>query len=114
MACDGASLGEALSGLRETYAVLGDVAPDFSATEALSVAWSEATLEFLHDLSCEDPLTGLASLAHLRTRLAELYREGEREGRSVREALCARRRGRHPQPTTGPSTTGTPRRSAGR
>ena len=85
LACDGASLGEALSGLRETYSVLGDVAPDFSATEALSVAWSEATLEFLHDLSCEDPLTGLASLAHLRTRLAELYREAGREGLSVRE-----------------------------
>lgn len=85
MACDGASLGEALSGLRTTYAVLGDAAPDFSATEALSVAWSEATLEFLHDLSCEDPLTGLASLAHLRTRLAELYREAEREGLRMRE-----------------------------
>ena len=85
MARDGASLGEALSGLRTTYAALGDAAPDFSATEALCVAWSEATLEFLHDLSCEDPLTGLASLAHLRTRLAEVYREAGREGLSVRE-----------------------------
>ena len=40
-------------------------------------AWSEATLAYLHQLSCEDPLTGLASLAHVRTRLAEIYREAE-------------------------------------
>ena len=41
------------------------------------MAWSDATLEYLHDLSCEDPLTGLASLAHVRTRLDEIYREAE-------------------------------------
>jgi GGDEF domain-containing protein len=77
---DGASLAEALSGLAETFTALGGAVPDFAATEALSVAWSEATLEFLHDLSCEDPLTGLASFSHLRTRVAELYREAERSG----------------------------------
>ena len=38
------------------------------------MAWSEATLGYLHQLSCEDPLTGLASLAHVRSRLSELYR----------------------------------------
>ena len=86
LAWDGASLGEALSGLRETWEALGDAAPDFTAVEALSVAWSEATLEFLHDVSCEDPLTGLASLPHLRTRLAEVYREAERTGTSVRRS----------------------------
>ncbi|WP_148574673.1 hypothetical protein [Nocardioides caldifontis] len=84
LAWDGASLGEALSGLRETWEALGGAAPDFAAVEALSVAWSEATLEFLHDVSCEDPLTGLASLPHLRTRLSEVYREAERLGTSVR------------------------------
>jgi hypothetical protein len=78
VARDGASLGEALSGLRATYAlVLGDATPAYEAVEALSVAWSDAALEYLHDLSCEDPLTGLASLAHVRTRLAEMYREAE-------------------------------------
>jgi GGDEF domain-containing protein len=84
LAWDGVSLGEALTGLRDTYAALGGAVPDFAAVEALSVAWSEATLEFLHDVSCEDPLTGLASLPHLRTRLAEVYREAERAGGSVR------------------------------
>ena len=75
VARDGAALGEALSGLRSTYHLVLGTTPAFEAAEALSVAWSEATLEYLHDLSCEDPLTGLASLAHVRTRLDELYRE---------------------------------------
>lgn len=77
VARDGAALGEALDGLRVTYALVKGTAPDFRSAEALCVAWSEATLEYLHQLSCEDPLTGLASLAHVRTRLAELYRSGE-------------------------------------
>jgi len=77
VAKDGAALGEALSALRSTYRLVLGSPPTFEATEALSVAWSEATLEYLHDLSCEDPLTGLASLAHVRTRLAEIYRDAE-------------------------------------
>jgi GGDEF domain-containing protein len=77
VARDGAALGEALSGLRTTYQLVLEEQPAFDATEALSVAWSDATLEYLHDLSCEDPLTGLASLAHVRTRLDEVYRESE-------------------------------------
>jgi hypothetical protein len=77
VARDGAALGEALSGLRSTYQLVLGSTPAFEAAEALSVAWSEATLEYLHDLSCEDPLTGLASLAHVRTRLDEIYREAE-------------------------------------
>lgn len=77
VARDGAALGEALSGLRSTYQLVLGSTPDFEAAEALSVAWSDATLEYLHDLSCEDPLTGLASLAHVRTRLDEVYREAE-------------------------------------
>jgi len=83
VARDGAALGEALDGLRTTFSLVKGTAPDFASTEALSVAWSEATLEYLHQLSCEDPLTGLASLAHVRTRLAELYREAEQSGISV-------------------------------
>jgi hypothetical protein len=75
LAADGASLGEALSALRATYAALGLGEPAFAPTEALSLAWSEETLTFLNDVSCEDPLTGLASTAHLRARLAEVYRE---------------------------------------
>lgn len=84
LAWDGVSLQEALAGLRTTCAVAGAGGPELAAVEALSVAWSEATLEFLHDVSCEDPLTGLASLPHLRTRLAEVYREAERSARPAK------------------------------
>ena len=83
VARDGAALGEALDGLRATFDLVMGVEPDFASVEALSVAWSEATLEFLHDLSCEDPLTGMASLPHLRTRLDELYREAAVTGESM-------------------------------
>lgn len=77
VARDGADLGEALDGLRTTFRLLLGVDPDFASAQALSTAWSEATLAYLHQLSCEDPLTGLSSLAHVRTRLAELYRAAE-------------------------------------
>jgi hypothetical protein len=80
VARDGAALGEALDGLRATFTLVTGGEPAFPAAEALATAWSEATLEYLHQLSCEDPLTGLASLAHVRTRLAEIYRDGEVSG----------------------------------
>lgn len=83
VARDGAALGEALDGLRTTFDLVLGIEPDFASAQALSVAWSEATLEFLHDLSCEDPLTGMASFAHLRTRVGELYREAEQTGDPV-------------------------------
>jgi hypothetical protein len=85
MARDGVSLGEALSGLSSTYAAMGVEHPQFDAVEALSVAWSEATLDFLHEVTCEDPLTGLASIPHLGTRLDEVYREAGRNGSAVRQ-----------------------------
>jgi len=86
VARDGAALGEALDGLRATYALVRGTTPDFDAAESLAVAWSEATLEYLHQLSCEDPLTGLASLAHVRTRLAELYRDAEQTDVAVKSS----------------------------
>jgi hypothetical protein len=86
LARDGASLGEALDALSATYTLCVSAEPSFTATEALSVAWSEGTLEYLHQLTCEDPLTGLASLAHVRTRLNEIYRETENDGVDIRTA----------------------------
>lgn len=59
--------------------------PAYDAVHALSVAWSEATLAYLHQLSCEDPMTGLASLAHVRSRLSEIYRGDLRDADSTRE-----------------------------
>jgi hypothetical protein len=80
LARDGVDLGEALDGLRSTFAQVLGREPDFPSTEALSVAWSDETLGYLHQVSCENPLTGLATLAHLRARLAELQRAAEADG----------------------------------
>ena len=77
LARDGADLGEALDGMRTTYARVLGGEPDFRALRTLCQAWSEETLGYLHQLSCENPLTGLASLAHLRARLSEVYRDAE-------------------------------------
>jgi hypothetical protein len=86
LAADGASLGEALSALRACSVVVGLGDPSFAVTEALATAWSESTLSFLGDVSCEDPLTGLASSAHLRARLEEIYRAADLVGDSVRSS----------------------------
>jgi hypothetical protein len=57
--------------------------PDFAATRAASVAWAEEAMTRHADLSCEDPLTSLATVPHLRSRLAETYRGAERSGQPV-------------------------------
>lgn len=80
LARDGVDLSEALDGLRSTFALVTGRQPDFASTQALSVAWSDETLGYLHQISCENPLTGLATLAHLRARLAELQRAAELSG----------------------------------
>ncbi|MGN0063376.1 MAG: hypothetical protein ACI379_03985 [Nocardioides sp.] len=74
LAHDGASVEEALAGLRETWRVVTGVDPTFDAVSALLGGWSEATLGYLNHLSCTDPLTGLASQSHLRSCLADKYR----------------------------------------
>jgi GGDEF domain-containing protein len=83
LAEDGVSLLEALDGLSALYRSIAGGEPAFAAVRALSSSWVESSLIYLHSLSCEDPLTGLASLAHLRSRLGEIYREAELRGTSV-------------------------------
>jgi hypothetical protein len=80
LARDGVDLTQPLDGLRSTFAQVHAREPDFASTEALSVAWSDETLGYLHQVSCENPLTGLATLAHLRARMAELQRGAETSG----------------------------------
>lgn len=83
LAADGFSLPEALDGLSALYRSIVGGEPAFAAVRALSTSWAESSLVYLHSLSCEDPLTGLASLAHVRSRLGELYREAELHGTTV-------------------------------
>jgi hypothetical protein len=74
LARDGVSLDEALERLRQTWRTVRGVDPTFESTKALATGWSNTSLAFMHQMTCEDPLTGLASQAHLRTRLQDLYR----------------------------------------
>jgi hypothetical protein len=91
LARDGASMEEALEGLRATWQLVTGTEPTFEVLAALVTAWSETTLGYLHQLSCEDPLTGLASQAHLRSRLSEVYRLQDAGDVGARHALvlCA-------------------------
>lgn len=86
LAEDGISLDEVLTGLRTTSLAATGREPSYDDTRAIAVAWSEATLAYLHQMSCEDPLTGLASLAHVRCRLTELYRAQFRTVPSVQHS----------------------------
>jgi GGDEF domain-containing protein len=85
LATSGVSLEEVLADLRTTYELVVGAEPAYADACALALGWSEATLSYLHQLSCADPLTGLASTAHLRGRLTELYRGGTREPALLRE-----------------------------
>ncbi|RNL65295.1 hypothetical protein EFK50_04875 [Nocardioides marmoriginsengisoli] len=80
LARDGVDLSEALHGLRTTFALVVGREPDFESTRSLGIAWSDETLGYLHEVSCENPLTGLATLAHIRGRLAEIQRGAESRG----------------------------------
>lgn len=86
LARDGLSLAEALDALDATSRLVVGGPPAHDVTRALAVAWSEAMLAFVSDVSCDDPLTGLASLAHLRSRITDVYRAGRRSSTPARES----------------------------
>jgi hypothetical protein len=80
LAGDGTSLEEALDGLAATARAVTGREPAHADTRALVVAWGDAVLGRLADRSCGDPLTGLATLEHLRGRVADVYRGGRTSG----------------------------------
>jgi|SRR4051794_21990668 hypothetical protein len=81
-AAEGVALDDVLADVATTYQVAGDIVeePPFEVVRAVAAAWADSSMRFLHSISCEDPLTGLASLAHMRTRMSEVYREADRQG----------------------------------
>jgi hypothetical protein len=81
----GAGLDEVLDRLEQTYRTCGAGRPPFRTVRVIACAWAESSLEYLNGLSCEDPLTGLATSAHLRTRLGEVYRAGAGAGTAVED-----------------------------
>jgi GGDEF domain-containing protein len=88
----GAGLSETLADLAALHAVLaqpdspdGFVTPDVDATPArllrlTALAWADVAADHLAHTEVTDPLTGLPTVAYLRTRLAELYRQAARDG----------------------------------
>ncbi len=83
-AANGATLDDVLMDVALTYrAMPGPDEPPFEVVRALATSWADASLRYLHAVSCEDPLTGLSSLAHLRSKLTEIYRESDRSGSDV-------------------------------
>jgi hypothetical protein len=83
LAADGVPLDEVFTDLDAAYAAVGGAEPDYEAVRVLCLAWTEVSLRYLHGQSCDDPLTGLASLPHLRSRLDEVYRDAERRGARI-------------------------------
>ena len=59
-------------------------APPLRLVCAIAEGWAEESVAQLAQ-GCEDPLSGLATLPYLRTRLAEVYREAEQGGTSPAE-----------------------------
>jgi len=95
----GVGIAETIDDLAALFAVLGDPAgpagqarpagpagpagePPLRLVCAIAEGWAEENLAQLAAGGCEDPLSGLATLPYLRTRLAEVYREAEQGGTS--------------------------------
>ena len=85
----GIGIAETIDDLAALFAVLGRNPDGGQAADpplrlicAIAEGWAEESLAQLAQGGCEDPLSGLATLPYLRTRLAEVYREAERGGTS--------------------------------
>jgi hypothetical protein len=71
----GVGITEGLDDLAALFAVTGTGGPPpFAALRSFAAGWAEWSFAPAGQLHCEDPLTGLATEAYLRTRLAQLYR----------------------------------------
>ena len=93
-AASGAGLAETLQDLAALHAVLrhpGDARqavddPDIVPTRlvrATAIGWADVTLAAVSTNQLIEPLTGLATVGYLRTRLGEIYRSAHAAGRSA-------------------------------
>ncbi|MEV0386544.1 hypothetical protein [Nonomuraea sp. NPDC050643] len=70
----GVGVAEGLDDLAALFAVSGMGEPPFAALRSFAAGWAERSFAPMEELHCEDPLTGLVTVAYLRTRLTQLYR----------------------------------------
>lgn len=95
----GAGLDETLTDLAALHAVLTDsssgddglIATDPNAAptrlvRAAALAWADASFGELRNAETTENLTSLTTRAYLRTRLGEVYRQAERDGRPVADS----------------------------
>jgi hypothetical protein len=76
----GVGIAEALTDVAALFRVLGQGTAPLEVITSLAEGWADAGLARMSDATCEDPLTGLVSLAYLRTRLREVYRDAHARG----------------------------------
>ena len=86
----GVGIAETIDDLAALFAVLGEGEgrqwdPPLRLVGAIAEGWAEESVSQFARVGCEDPLSGLATLSYLRTRLAEVYREAEQGGTSPAE-----------------------------
>lgn len=84
----GAGIGETLDDLGALFGVLDWTDPPLALVRAVAEGWVDTGLVGLGADTCEDPLTGLATLSYLRSRLAELYRAACAGALPVAETHC--------------------------
>lgn len=78
---EGTALDDLLDDLASTYQSRAlPASPPFDVVRRLATAWADASLNYLHAVSCEDPITGLSSLAHVRSRISGMYRDAANRG----------------------------------
>jgi hypothetical protein len=76
----GIGIAETIEDLAALFAALDDSAPPLRFVTSACVGWAEEGLAMHAQGRCEDPLTGLATVPYLRTRLGEIYREADHAG----------------------------------
>jgi hypothetical protein len=95
----GTGIAETIDDLAALFAVLEEALP-VGFISAVAAGWADESQAQLARDGCEDPLSGLATLPYLRTRLAEVYREAEQGGTSPADThrLLVVRLPRRPDP----------------
>jgi hypothetical protein len=95
----GTGIAETIDDLAALFAVLEEALP-VRLVCAVAEGWAEESQAQPARDRCEDPLSGLATLPYLRTRLAEVYREAEQGGTSPADThrLLVVRLPRRPDP----------------
>ncbi len=78
----GIGIAETIEDLAALFAVLDGGCPPLRLVTSIAAGWAEEGLARHWQGGCEDPLTGLATVSYLRTRLTEVYREAGQLGTS--------------------------------